>query len=196
VARDYKNRVNRNNSTKKKKTIPGYWWLVTGLLIGGFIMFLSDLETVPNTQTPTIKKQVIVKNETRDVKKKPSKPTVKKELTGGTKPRFDFYQILPDMEIVIPEHEIEERRRLEGTGMSKPGTFIIQIGSFRTPQQADTLKARLAMLGIETSVQKVNQSGKIWHRVKSGPHTSFRVVDKIQNRLHHNNIDSIAIKLK
>jgi len=195
VPKDYKNRVNRNNSKKKKKTIPGYWWLVTGLLIGGFVMFLSDLKTVPNTHTPAIKKTPFIKNEVRDVKKRTTAP-VKKDLTGSTKPRFDFYQILPEMEIVIPEHEIEERRRLEGTGMSKPGTFIIQIGSFKTAQQADTLKARLALLGIETSVQQVNQSGKIWHRVKSGPHTSFRVVDKIQNRLHHNNIDSIAIKLK
>jgi len=192
VPRDYKNRVNGNNTRKKKKPIPGYWWLLTGLLIGGFIMFLSDLEDSANTPT-TQAKTTPVQNDVRDVKK-PTK-NVAKPIESST-PRFDFYQILPDMEIVIPEHEIEERRRLEGTGKSRPGTFIIQIGSFRKAQQADTLKARIALLGIESVVQTVNQSGSIWHRVKSGPYTSFRQVDKIQNRLHHNNIDSIAIKLK
>lgn len=192
MPRDYKNRVNGNNARKTKKPIPGYWWLITGLLIGGFLMFLSDLEDVPTRPTTNIKKPS-TQNEVRDVKKT-TQNTVKP--IESSKPRFDFYQILPDMEIVIPEHEIEERRRLEGTGKSKPGTFIIQIGSFRRAQQADTLRARLALLGIESSVQKVNQSGSIWHRVKSGPYTSFRIVDKIQNRLHHNNIDSIAIKLK
>jgi len=192
VPRDYKNRVNGNNARKTKKPIPGYWWLITGLLIGGFLMFLSDLEDAPTRPTTNIKKPS-TQNEVRDVKKT-TQNTVKP--IESSKPRFDFYQILPDMEIVIPEHEIEERRRLEGTGKSKPGTFIIQIGSFRRAQQADTLRARLALLGIESTVQKVNQSGSIWHRVKSGPYTSFRMVDKIQNRLHHNNIDSIAIKLK
>jgi len=192
VPRDYKNRVNGNNARKTKKPIPGYWWLITGLLIGGFLMFLSDLEDAPTRPTTNIKKPN-TQSEVRDVKKN-TQNTVKP--IESSKPRFDFYQILPDMEIVIPEHEIEERRRLEGTGKSKPGTFIIQIGSFRRAQQADTLRARLALLGIESTVQKVNQSGSIWHRVKSGPYTSFRMVDKIQNRLHHNNIDSIAIKLK
>ncbi len=192
MPRDYKNRLNRNNARKKKKPIPGYWWLITGLLIGGFAMFLSNIEEPSGETTATIKKPSI-QNEVRDVKK----PTITATKPIDSKqPRFDFYQILPDMEIVIPEHEIEERRRLEGTGKSKPGTFIIQIGSFRKPSQADTLKARLALLGIESTVQTVNQSGSIWHRVKSGPYTSFRMVDKIQNRLHHNNIDSIAIKLK
>lgn len=192
MPRDYKNRLNRNNAGKKKKPIPGYWWLITGLLIGGFAMFLSNIEEPSGETSATIKKPS-TQNEVRDVKK----PTITATKPIDSKqPRFDFYQILPDMEIVIPEHEIEERRRLEGTGKSKPGTFIIQIGSFRKPSQADTLKARLALLGIESTVQTVNQSGSIWHRVKSGPYTSFRMVDKIQNRLHHNNIDSIAIKLK
>tara|TARA_R110002110_G_scaffold292919_1_gene506939 strand:- start:46 stop:624 length:579 start_codon:yes stop_codon:yes gene_type:complete len=192
VPRDYKNRINSNNTRKKKRPIPGYWWLITGLLIGGFAMFLSDLEEAPNKPVTDVKRPVS-QQDVRDVKK-PIATTAKP--IDSTKPRFDFYQILPDMEIVIPEHEIEERRRLEGTGKSKPGTFIIQIGSFKKAQQADTLRARLALLGIESTVQTVNQSGSIWHRVKSGPYTSFRMVDKIQNRLHRNNIDSIAIKLK
>ncbi|ORU92426.1 MAG: sporulation-like protein [Cycloclasticus sp. symbiont of Bathymodiolus heckerae] len=196
MPRDYKNRVNHNNAQKKKKPIPGYWWLITGLLIGGFMMFLSDLEQTSAPTTTHIQKPNILQNDVRDVKKKTNLAPPKPDPIASTKPRFDFYQILPEMEIVIPEHEIEERRRLEGTGKSKPGTFIIQIGSFRKAAQADTLKARIALLGIESVVQTVNQSGSIWHRVKSGPYTSFRIVDKIQNRLHHNNIDSIAIKLK
>jgi Cell division protein len=192
MPRDYKHRVNNHKTRQTKNTIPGYWWLITGLLIGGFAMFLSDLKDTTSKPTASVQPPN-VQNETRDVKKPTQAPI--KPIEDG-KPRFDFYQILPDMEIVIPEHEIEERRRLEGTGKSKAGTFIIQVGSFRKASQADTLKARLALLGIESVVQKVDQNGSIWHRVKSGPYTSFRMVDKIQNRLRHNHIDSIAIKLK
>ncbi|MFT6625525.1 MAG: cell division protein FtsN [Cycloclasticus sp.] len=192
MSKDYKNRVNNHSRRKKKTPIAGWWWLLTGLLVGGFMVFLSNLQETTNTATKNSKKTVI-KQDVRDVKK--PVPLAAKAI-DSKQPRFDFYQILPDMEIVIPQHEIEERRRLEGTGKSNPGTFIIQVGSFRNPKQADTLKAQIAMLGVESSVQKVDQSGSIWYRVKSGPYTSFRMVDKIQNRLHQNNIDSIAIKLK
>ncbi|MEH6502370.1 MAG: SPOR domain-containing protein [Cycloclasticus sp.] len=192
MTKDYKNRVSNNSRRKKKTPIAGWWWLLTGLLVGGFIMFLSNLQETANTVTTSSKKSA-TKQDVRDVKK----PTpVTDQAINSNQPRFDFYQILPDMEIVIPQHEIEERRRLEGTGKSNPGTFIIQVGSFRNPKQADTLKAQIALLGVESSVQKVDQSGSVWYRVKSGPYTSFRNVDKIQNRLHRNNIDSIAIKLK
>jgi len=190
VSRDYKNRIHK---PAKKKPIPGWWWLVTGLLIGGFMVFLSNLEPSDSTPVAASRIKSTPQNDVRDVKKTTPKPI---KAIEDNKPRFDFYQILPDMEIVIPEHEIAERRRLEGTGKSKPGTFIIQIGSFRKIKQAETLKARVAFLGIESTVQTVNQSGSIWHRVKAGPYTSFRLVDKLQNRLHHNNIESIAIKLK
>ncbi|PCH86044.1 MAG: sporulation-like protein [Piscirickettsiaceae bacterium] len=192
MTRDYKNRVPRNTRKKKSKPIPGWSWLVVGLLVGGFIMFLSNLQ---NTSKPAMvdTTSVIKKQDVRDVKK----ATAKKPLQdlNSNKPRYDFYTILPEMEIIIPQHEIDERRRLEGTGKSKPGTFIVQIGSFKKMSQADTLKARVALLGIETSIQTVNTNGVTWHRVKSGPHKSFRNVDKIQNMLHRNHIDSIAIKL-
>jgi cell division protein FtsN len=191
MPRDYKNRVPRNTRKKQRKPIPGWWWLVVGLLIGGFIMFLSNLQETTKTvivdTKPTINKQDV-----RDVKKI-EKSTF--EDLSKNKPRYDFYTILPEREIVIPQHEIDERRRLEGTGKSKPGTFIVQIGSFRKMSQADTMKANIALLGIETKIQTVNQKGVIWHRVKSGPHKSFRNVDKIQNTLHRHHIDSIAIKL-
>lgn len=192
MAKDYKNRVPSNTRKKKSKPIPGWWWLVVGLLVGGFIMFLTNLQ---NTGEPGIvdTKPVIQQQDVRDVKKATSKKPLQELNTN--KPRYDFYTILPDMEIVIPQHEIDERRRLEGTGKSKPGTFIVQIASFKKMSQADTLKARVAMLGIETTIQTVNTKGVIWHRVKSGPHKSFRKVDKIQNTLHRHRIDSIAIKL-
>lgn len=192
MAKDYKNRARSNAPRKKKKPIPGWWWLLTGLLIGGFVMFLSDLQTPTNKLSIQTKKPI--QQDVRDVKKTTTANA--KPITESTAPRFDFYKILPEMEVVIDEREIEERRRQEGTGQSKPGTFIIQVGSFRKAQQADSLKAKLALLGIESAVQTVNQSGSIWHRVKSGPYTSFKMVDKIQTRLHHNNIDSIAIRLK
>lgn len=190
MARDYKHRA---TPSKKSKPIAGWWWLVTGLLIGGFIMFLMNLQESMQSSGST---QTSIPTPVQDVRavKKVAPVSTKKNIAAN-KPRFDFYTILPEMEVVIPDREIEERRRLEGTGKSKTGLFIIQMGSFRKASQADTLKARLALIGIESKVDIVKSKGSTWHRVKSGPHTKFSQVDRIQSRLHRHHIDSIVIEL-
>ena len=186
MTRDYKHRVN-----KKKKTaqpIAGWWWLVTGLMIGGFVIFLMDLQE--NTQPNRTHKEITKSSQPIAIKK----PTTTPKESSNTKPRFDFYTILPDVEVVIPDHEVETMRRLEGTGKGRIGIFHVQIGSFRKLSQADTMKAQVAMLGIETKIDKTNNKGSIWYRVKAGPFNKFNQVDKIQNTLHRNRIDSIVIE--
>jgi cell division protein FtsN len=190
MARDFKNKLHPKR--KQSKPVPGWWWLLTGLLIGGFIMFLSDLAERTPSQTVVSHKPVINK-EVRDVKKTPE-PEQKKAIASN-KPRFDFYTILPEMEIVIPENEIAERRRLEGTGKGKPGPFMVQIGSFKNHTDADSLKARLALLGVVSHIEVVERPGGTWHRVKAGPFPNFSNVDKLQNTLHRNQIDSIVLKV-
>lgn len=187
MARDYKHRATRKPS---RKPIPGWWWLITGLVVGCFVAFLTTLETNPSDPSQVIRKPAPKMQDARAVTK-----TEPKTLPAPPKPRFDFYTILPEMEVVIPEHEIEERRRLEYTGKGKPGNYLIQIGSFRKLSEADRLKAQLALLGVESTIEKVTIKGTIWHRVKSGPYGNFRAVDKIRNRLHNNQIDSIVINL-
>ena len=188
MPRDYKHRATRKRS---RKPIPGWWWLLTGLVVGCFVAFLSNLDTdTSNPVQPTTRKAPPPQQDVRAVTK--SKPQA---LPSPPKPRYDFYTYLPEMEVIIPEHEIEERRRLEHTGKGKPGNFLLQIGSFRKHAQAESLKAQLALLGVESSVEKVTIKGVVWYRVKSGPFGQFRLVDKIRNRLRNNNIDSIIINL-
>ncbi|ORU90689.1 MAG: sporulation-like protein [Cycloclasticus sp. symbiont of Poecilosclerida sp. M] len=191
MARDYKNKL--QPKVKQSNSVQGWLWLLAGLVIGGFVMFLSELakQTPSQASPPTTKP--IVKNEVRDVKKT-AEPDVQTTIKS-TKPRFDFYTILPEMEVVIPENEINERRRQEGTGTGKIGPFMIQIGSFQKLADADSLKARLALLGVESHIEVVERQGTTWHRVKSGPFANFSGVDKTQNILHRNQINSIVLKV-
>jgi len=46
----------------------------------------------------------------------------------------------------------------------------MQVGSFASNREADELKARLAIIGIETEIVKVAlPDGTLWHRVRIGP---------------------------
>lgn len=118
--------------------------------------------------------------------------TKKPETTPGPKsPQFDFYTILPDKEVVVPEYEIKTRSREERVGKAKETHYIMQAGSFKTFKEAERLRAKLALMGIESKVQKAKVGRVNWYRVKMGPFTRTASVNSIRSRLRQNGIDVI-----
>ncbi|HHQ41822.1 MAG TPA: SPOR domain-containing protein [Chromatiales bacterium] len=117
---------------------------------------------------------------------------------AAPRPRFDFYTILPEQEVVIPD---EDRRPPAGGAPpagEAPGTrYMLQAGSFRRYADADRLKARLALIGIEADIQKVTiQGGETWHRVRIGPFRSRAEVDAVRARLREHRINAILLKVR
>ncbi len=117
---------------------------------------------------------------------------------AAPRPRFDFYTILPEQEVVIPA---EDRRPPAGAAppaAETPGTrYMLQAGSFRRYADADRLKARLALIGIEADIQKVTiQGGETWHRVRIGPFRSRAEVDAVRARLREHRINAILLKVR
>ena len=184
MPRDYKHRVTH----RRKRRGPAPWvWLVAGLAIGLFMALLVYLQTRPaETQAPA-PVAASKPQDTRDVRKKPVKP-----IPPPPKPRFEFYNKFPEMEVVIPEEEITGTKKLGVKQVKKPGIYLLQAGSFRSHQQAEQLKARLALLGMETRIQTASN----WHRVRVGPYKNLPELNKARNLLKQNGIDAILIKLK
>lgn len=114
--------------------------------------------------------------------------------------RFDFYTILPELEVVIPDSELlgSSKKIIDkSVEVSKRGKFILQTGSFKTKKQAERRKAKLAMLGVSSSIQRVTINDKeIWYRVRVGPTEDFKQLDKIRTLLFKNNITAIALSVK
>ena len=113
-----------------------------------------------------------------------------------SEPRFDFYTILPETEIVVPDYEINTRSREEKFGKAKTTKYLIQAGSFRNFSEADKLRARLALMGIESRVEKAKVGNVIWNRVKMGPYSRSSSVSVIRKRLRNNGIDVIVTEIK
>ncbi len=113
------------------------------------------------------------------------------------KPRFDFYTLLPEMEVVIPEEEITGKTPNEGVRpVEQPGTYFLQVGSFRNGDQADRFKAEMALLGLETSIQKVSIDNKTtWHRVRVGPYSDLDVLNKTRRLLKQRGVESTLVKV-
>jgi cell division protein FtsN len=114
------------------------------------------------------------------------------------KPKFDFYRILPGSEEPVTEKEIRERLRAKGGQQeSAKDVYFIQAGSFQNPADADNQKARLAILGFESSVEPANLPDKgTWYRVRMGPYAKLDDINKVRQALAQNGIDASLIKVK
>ena len=118
--------------------------------------------------------------------------------TAPEKPKFDFYKILPGQEEPVTEKELRERSRAaRGQQESSKDVYFIQAGSFQNPADADNQKARLAILGFESSVEPANLPDKgTWYRVRLGPYTKVEEINRVRQALAQNGIDASLVKIK
>ena len=152
---------------------------------------LRGSEIAPPTQAqPTAR----VKPPTASASK-PTRATTKQ--TDVAAPQFDFYTILPEVEVAVPENELVEPKPSAPGATQDPASYLLQAGSFRTFDQADRLKASLALLGVPAQIQavEINQNDR-WHRVRIGPFSSAREIDRVRRRLGEEKIHTIMVKLK
>ena len=106
-----------------------------------------------------------------------------------TKPTIDFYSVLPKRKVDIPISE-EDREGIENPTLNKDAVdqSILQVGSFQSEGEAETLKAQLAFLGLEARVKSAVVNDATWHRVQLGPFDSQSKLSQAKNLLIENDI--------
>lgn len=113
--------------------------------------------------------------------------------TAPEKPRFDFYTILPGTESQVTEQEIQQSRA-EQQVVSE--NYFLQVGAFQNEADADNMKAKLALLGMEAVVQTANVPDKgVWHRVRVGPFTEIDQISRVRTELTKNGFNADLIKI-
>jgi len=178
--------------------------MLGGLIIGLFIAFLVYINENTSTSNKSRFSETVTQifnqtaKDTRDVtKQKTTAPPKPSSNTTNKKPRFDFYTILPELEIAIPEQDlIHLEKQAPSTSSQKIPDYILQVGSFKQSKQADQLKAHLALQGIEANVQSVAINSDTWYRVRIGPINNLTTLNQIRKRLQKNDIASIVVKNK
>jgi cell division protein FtsN len=128
----------------------------------------------------------------------PGKPGDKVGDRGGDKesdkaadkPRFEFYKILPGNQEAKPAPAAAP-----GDTRTAIEPMFLQAGSFQRAADADNLKARLALMGVEASVQEaeVADKGKMF-RVRVGPYTSADEMNRARSQLSQNGIQTNTVK--
>lgn len=196
MAKDYKN---RGRAAAKRKPAPGTpapVWFLAGLALGlgtAVAVHLYHVEFAPRMPAPVAASAPA-----------PAKQT--KTPPADDRLRFEFYRILPEMEVVVPEEEEraltarQPQQPATSAPASKPGTgqdrYLLQVASFQRHADADRLKAQLALLGLEASIQTVEiRGGQTWHRVRVGPFTDRNEIATVRERLQANGIEAVLLKL-
>ena len=109
--------------------------------------------------------------------------------------RFTFYDMLPKFEVIIPEEEPDVAQDQAIQVVEEPGLYVLQAGSFGTLADADRRRAQLALLGIESVIQRVAIDDKTYHRVRIGPLDNLDRLNLIRNQLKQADIDVLRIRL-
>ena len=131
------------------------------------------------------------------------------------KPKFEFYTLLPEMEVVVPDEDLAAPAPAPAPAESgdpaetpvsaapddavpadtepalKSGHYILQVASFRSMKDADGMKAQLTLLGFQPVVQTVAiDSDEKWHRVRLGPYADRESVEAARIRLRADGHDN------
>lgn len=110
------------------------------------------------------------------------------------KPRFEFYKILPGTEAAVPQAATKPAPAAPAPAAD---TLFLQAGAFQKPADADNLKARLALMGVEASVQQVTLGEKgVMHRVRIGPYANPDEMAKTRTLLAQNGIQASVVRVK
>ena len=187
MSKDYKPRV----AARKRSGGGTLLGIFIGLLLGlGVAVGIAWYMT--KTPIPFINKAKPPERTATEPGKALSKPD-ENTTQQVEKPRFEFYKILPGAEEPVTEQQIKQA--------AKPGApvenYLLQAGSFQNPADADNLKARLALLGVEAGVEPVNLAEKgTWYRVRVGPYSKVDEINRLRQTLAQNGIEAALVKVK
>lgn len=110
--------------------------------------------------------------------------------------RYDFYEMLPNFEVVVPEKDRDVKRDLPAAGrIDRPGVYVLQAGSYRNQADADRVRSQLSLLGIDAKVQRVAVDNDVWHRVRIGPINDLAELNRVRKQLQAAEVDGLVIRV-
>ena len=198
MPRDYKPRAEKPS---KSSSLSALAWMMSGLAIGLFIAFIVYLDKQPENDGnfgDAVQRELDqLKQGNRQTAEKTAETKTSAQDSDRKEQKFNFYTLLPELEVLIPESETRPPEPKD-----RPGTpdadkqYILQVGSFQNPADAEKLKANLAFLGLQAEIQKVRINGQNWHRVRTGPYADRKQLFRNKQLLSNNGINAISLELK
>lgn len=186
--------------------VPGWALLLIGLVVGGGLVFFA----AHRGWIPSVQRNDQPQANPNAVAEQGSSPGIAAS-SSATASKFDFYKVLPEKEVVIPNAQLSAMAKAEqqqaaaanntstpapASAVASTGGYVLQVGAFPSASDADSMKAKLALQGFTAQVQTVTLDGQTWNRVRLGPFASATQLQDVQQRLTAAGIHSIPLKEK
>jgi cell division protein FtsN len=114
---------------------------------------------------------------------------------GESSESYDFYEMLPNFEVVVPEKDREVKRNLPAATTERPGVYVLQAGSYRNLPDAERVQQKLSRLGIDAKLQRVAVDNDVWHRVRIGPISDLNELNGMRKQLQAADVDGLVIRV-
>ena len=183
---------------KPARQVPAWVWVFTGVVSGAFLMFLYHLATLRD-QAPDVAAATAAAEPRQSA------------AQADSGPHFDFYAVLPKMEVIVPKGDDEPAQPRRQTAPAEnddsatpaPATasrheqYLLQAGSFRRNEDADRRRGELILHGLSARIQPVSMgNGDTWYRVMVGPFDSANAAHRAQDKLTGVGIETLAIRAR
>jgi cell division protein FtsN len=125
--------------------------------------------------------------------RRPAPPDAAAAASGPQ--HYDFYSMLPNFEVVVPEKERDVKRDLPTVRIEKPGSYVLQAGSYHNEGDADRVARQLTLQGVDARVQRVALDTDVWFRVRVGPISDLAQLNKVRRQLQSADVDALVIRV-
>lgn len=215
----------RKTSRKRKKTsqakrgetriMPYIIWGVMGALIGlalAFYLVSRDdwpLKNKTNKPVPNVS-QDATRVDSEPVAQLPRQAPPKPAPAKAPEPKpkqdeYEFYTLLTeekpvtDADLSAQVRREQQKPASQTQPASQPpssGSYLLQVGAYRTTKDAEQIKAKLAFQGMQARIETANVNGITWHRVRLGPFNRASDLDRAKQQLLNAGHKAMAIRVK
>lgn len=153
---------------------PAWAWILIGTLVIALVtllLFLANQSDAPLEPSEKSERAAV-----------PTKTTI-------AQPRFDFYEILKEREITVPDRSAEIR-----ASIPEDITYFLQAGSFKNNQDANKLRVELLLSNLDTNIEPSTKNGQTWYRVVTGPFETRSKMAKARSVLASQGMSPLLLK--
>jgi cell division protein FtsN len=79
---------------------------------------------------------------------------------------------------------------------AEPFSYFVQLGAFRTVEDAETHRAKLSLAGVETKISERDQAGRTVYRVRTGPYDKRDEADKAKAKLDALGMETALVRVQ
>jgi len=191
MPRDYK-----HHKRPAQSASPGGLSFIAGLVLGLTValgVFIYERRVrQPPTVTQRVESPPAVEPRPQS---RPANKVVQPAPAGESGTQFDFYEMLPKFEVVVPEQDESAPAQARGAPMQKAGVYMLQAGSFRNSADAERVRALIALQGVPSKIQRVAIDRDTWHRVRIGPISDLQKLEDTRAKLRQAQIDALVIRV-